>query len=119
MSLRPSWNISLSLAEAQVPMLDLKVWINENDHNKIYYNFYEKQTICAYVMTKDSAIPLKKKIEFLSRELFRRFHNTKKEINDNILCSGMNGFDMLLTKQRQLKYGITQKNVIESTVSSI
>ena len=60
----------------RVPMLDIQVWINEEDQNKIYYSFYEKQTKCPFVMSKFSAMPNSKKIECLSQEVFRRLHNT-------------------------------------------
>ena len=67
----------------RVPMLDLKVWLNKEDNEKIYYCYYEKPTKCPFVMSKESAMPTSKKIEFLSQETFRRLHNTKKEIAES------------------------------------
>ena len=48
---------------------------------KIYYIFYEKPTKNQYVISKDSAMPINKKIQTLGQEIFRRLHNTKAEID--------------------------------------
>ena len=53
----------------RVPMLDVEVWINEED-NLIYYSFYEKETKSPYVISKMSAMPISKKIECLGQEVF-------------------------------------------------
>ena len=45
-------------ADLKVPMLDVKVWINQEEDNTIYYEFYEKPTKCVYVISKDSAMRL-------------------------------------------------------------
>ena len=63
----------------KVPMLDVKAWI-EADEEEIYYEFYEKPTKSKFVMSKGSAMPLRKKMETLSQEVFRRLHNTKHKI---------------------------------------
>ena len=75
-----TFDVPSNYEDMKVPMLDLKVRLNENDKGRIYYSFYEKPTKCPFVMSRNSAMPLKKKIEFLSQEAFRRLHNTKKEI---------------------------------------
>ena len=67
-------------ADRKVPMLDVKVWIKQEADNTIYYEFYEKPTKCVYVISKDSAMPLAKKIDTLSQGVFRRLHNTKHEV---------------------------------------
>ena len=65
----------------KVPMLDVKVWLNEKDENKIYYTFYEKPTKSPFVVSKSSAMPIAKKIECLGQEVFRRLHNMKRELD--------------------------------------
>ena len=110
----------------KVPMLDVKVWVNESDNNRIYYTFYEKPTKSPFVMSKESAMPISKKIECLGQEVFRRLHNTKKEINEaekkdilndfmiklkisgyneydrlQILKSGMNAYQKLRSKEEE------------------
>ena len=64
--------------DKKVPMLDVKVWMKEN--NELYYQFYEKPTKNRFVISKDSAMPMSKKIDSLSQGVFRRLHNTKDEI---------------------------------------
>ena len=64
--------------DKKVPMLDTKVWIDEED--KIYHQFFEKPTKSKMVISKESAMPLSKKIDILSNEVFRRLHNTSHDI---------------------------------------
>ena len=87
-----TFDIPSKYNDSKVPMLDLKVWLNANDNYKIYYSFYEKPTKCQLVMSKMSAMPIRKKIEFLSEEVFRRLHNTKREIDENEKVSILNKF---------------------------
>lgn len=63
----------------KVPMLDIKAWMNE--HNEVYYEFYGKPTKNPHVISKNSAMSIAKKIDFLSQGVLRRLHNTKKEID--------------------------------------
>ena len=63
----------------KVPMLDVQVWMDPIKYN-VYYKFYEKPTKIRYIISKDSAMPVSKKIETLSQEVFRRLHNTKHEL---------------------------------------
>ena len=44
--------------DKKVPMLDVKVWLNDEDNNKIYYQYYEKPTKSKYVISKTSAMPM-------------------------------------------------------------
>ena len=76
--------------EHKVPMLDLKVWLNEEQH--IFYQFYEKPTKSRLVISKDSAMPIKKKIDSLSQEIFRRLHNTKEEVSWEVKVAILNKF---------------------------
>ena len=61
----------------RVPMLDVEVWINQDD-SLIYYSYYEKETKSPYVISKMSAMPISKKIECLSQEVFRGLCNTER-----------------------------------------
>ena len=47
--------------DMKVPMLDVKVWINPEDGNRIYYQYYEKPTKSRFVTSKNSAMPMTKK----------------------------------------------------------
>ena len=61
----------------------MKVW-REKDSGQIMYQFYEKPTRNRYVISKDLAMPISKKIDTLSQGVFRRLHNTKHELDWNI-----------------------------------
>ena len=56
-------DVPSSYSDKKVPMLDTKVWLNNEDNNKIYYEFYEKPTKSCFVITKQSAMSTRKKIE--------------------------------------------------------
>ena len=58
--------------DLKVPMLDVKVWINSEVANKVFYEFFEKPTKSVFVISKNSAMPLAKKIDALSQGVFRR-----------------------------------------------
>ena len=75
----------------KVPMLDTKVWI-EDESNLVFFEFYEKPTKNRFVISKSSAMSVKKKIEILSQETFRRLHNTKQEIKWENKVSILNKF---------------------------
>ena len=104
--------------DGKVPMLDVKAWIN-NDNN-VFYEFYEKPTKNRLVISKTSAMPVKKKIQILSQEVFRRLHNTKHEskwnqkvdILDKFMCelkaSGYSQYDRL----QILKSGVSRYNIL-------
>ena len=47
-------------------------------------------------MSKGSAMPIHKKIEFLSQETFRRLHNTKVEVHESEKSEILNQFIKLL-----------------------
>ena len=87
----------------RVPMLDVEVWINQDD-SLIYYSFYEKETKSPYVISKMSAMPISKKIECLSQEVFRRLHNTRREIHDEEIIEIMNRFMLKLKMSGYNKY---------------
>ena len=102
--------------DGKVPMLDVKVWLESN--KEIFYQFYEKPTKNRYVISKDSAMPISKKIDTLSQEVFRRLHNTKKEISWSVKTDILNKFMSELKasgysqKDRQeiLKSGVNRYN---------
>ena len=71
-------------------MLDVKVWLNKDDDDKVYYEYYEKPTKSKFVISKSSAMPKTAKMESLSQGVFRRLHNTKREIDNNVKINILN-----------------------------
>ena len=49
----------------KVPMLYMRVWIDKESQD-IFHEFYEKPTRNGYVISKDSAMPMVKKMDSLS-----------------------------------------------------
>ena len=64
----------------RVPMLDIEVWINNDDDDKIYYKFFQKQMRNPLTNLKSSALSKNQKMNILTQETFRRIHNTKDEL---------------------------------------
>lgn len=78
--------------DRRVPMLDTKVWLNEEDENKIYYIFHQKEMRNRLVILKKSALAMKQKMSILSQETFRRLHNTKFEVENETKVDILNSF---------------------------
>ena len=77
--------------DGKVPMLDVKVWI-DNDDNQVNYIFYQKPMKNRRVTMKSSAMPYRQKITVLSQEVFRRLHNTKHELHEKFKNEILNEF---------------------------
>ena len=78
--------------EKKVPMLDVKVWLDKDDNDRVYYEYYEKPTKSKFVISKSSAMPKSAKMESLSQGIFRRLHNTKREIDNNVKINILNKY---------------------------
>ena len=76
----------------KVPMLDLEVWLEKEDKNKIYYNFFQKPEKNRLVLMKSSAMPMNQKMNVLTQETFRRLYNTKEEVDSDTKVSILNKF---------------------------
>ena len=63
----------------KVPMLDIKVWFNENE-KEVQYNFFQKEMKNKVLLKKTSALPYRQKLAILTQEVVRRLHNTKEEL---------------------------------------
>ena len=62
-----------------VPILDLKVRVNPATW-KIEYKFYKKSMASKLVTMKTSAMSMKAKMNILTQQCFKRFHNTCDDI---------------------------------------
>ena len=76
--------------DRKIPILDLKVWIeeiqNENGSKikKIMHEFYMKEMSSKFVIDADNAMPWKNKITILTQQCLRILLNCSPELDENI-----------------------------------
>ena len=63
--------------DGKMPVLDLKVNVNEDEMNRIDFEFFSKPTKNPRVILADSALSFSKKRTILTQECLRRLRNTK------------------------------------------
>ena len=90
--------------DGKMPVLDIKVRINENEMNRIDFEHYEKPTKNPRVILASSALSFKKKRTILTQEGLRRLRNTKRELGPQIQTKYLNLFMLSL-----MKSGYSQK----------
>jgi hypothetical protein len=66
--------------DGKLPVLDVKVDVNEKEANRIDFEFFEKQTKNPRVILASSALSFSKKRTILTQECLRRLRNTKREL---------------------------------------
>ena len=92
-------DVATDCPEEKLPMLDFKVWkeeeTGENGEKKtiIKHEFYEKPMASKLVMMNKSALPHRMKVTTLSQEVVRRLKNTARSVGEskrrNILSNMM------------------------------
>lgn len=97
--------------DKKVPMLDIKVWLDEED-NQLNYIFYQKEMKNRKVMMKSSAMPYKQKMTVLSQEVFRRLHNTEPELPEKFKNDILDTFmeDLMISGYKEKERFIILKN---------
>ena len=83
---------SCNYDDGKIPVLDIKVNINEDMDYRIDYEFYEKPTKHPKVLLADSAISASSKRTILTQECLRRMRNTKIELGENVRNKYLNAF---------------------------
>ena len=71
-------------SEGKMPALDIKVNVNEEQHNRIDYEFFEKPTKNPKLILSDSALSTSAKRTILTQECLRRMRNTKVELGEKV-----------------------------------
>ena len=82
--------------DRKLPVLDVKVGINENENNRIDFEFYEKPTRNPRVILMDSALSHAQKRTILTQECLRRLRNTKVEMGPEVQKKHLDKFMMKL-----------------------
>ena len=78
--------------DGKLPVLDIKVNINDNENNRIDFEFYEKPTQNCRVILASSALSFTKKRTILTQEGLRRLRNTKMELGQKVQEKYLNLF---------------------------
>jgi hypothetical protein len=97
-----------------LPILDVKVKINEKEANRIDFKFYEKPTKISKIILPDSALNSNSKRTILTQECLRRLRNTKVELGESVQVKYLNEFMIKLKNS-----GYSQKYRMEIVKSAM
>ena len=70
--------------DQKITVLDVKVKVNEEENNRIDFEFFEKTTKNPRVILADSALSFSQKRTILTQECLRRLRNTKIELGPEV-----------------------------------
>ena len=102
--------------DGKLAVLDVKANINENEHNRIDFEFYEKPTKYPKVILANSALSFNKKRTILTQEGLRRLRNTKIELGPEIQQKHLNRF---MLKLKNSGYGQNfRKELLDSILKA-
>ena len=82
--------------DGKMPVLDLKVNVNEDEMNRIDFEFFSKPTKNPRVILADSALSFSKKRTILTQECLRRLRNTKIELGPEVQRKHLSNFMLQL-----------------------
>ena len=98
-----------SNTDKMMPVLDLKLWINEDD--KIKFRFFEKDMVSKFTLLRNSALSWITKKITLAGEIARRLLNTSPDL----VCQGYaeEDIDKFLYKLMRSGYSVEERSMIE------
>ena len=70
--------------DKKMPVLDIKVNVNEEKDNQMNFEFYEKPTKNKNVILADAALNSAAKRNILTQECLRRLRNTKVDLGNEV-----------------------------------
>ena len=82
--------------DRKIAILDVKVNINENEQNRIDFEFFEKPTKIQRVILADSAMSFSTKRTILTQECLRILRNTKIELGPEVQKTHLDRFMLKL-----------------------
>ena len=82
--------------DGKLPVLDVAVNVNENEDNRIDFEFFEKPTKNPMVILASSALSQSQKRTILTQECLRRLRNTKIELGPEVQTKHLNLFMLKL-----------------------
>ena len=85
-----------NFTDRKLPVLDVKVNVNQQEKNRIDFEYYEKPTKLPRVILADSALSFNQKRTILTQECLRILRNTKLELGPDIRKRHLDGFMLKL-----------------------
>ena len=82
--------------DGKLTVLDVKVNVNDDENNRIDFEFFEKSTKNPRVILANSALSFSKKRTILTQECLRRLRNTKIELGPEVQNKLLNQFMLKL-----------------------
>ena len=102
--------------DGKLPVLDVKVDVNEDEDNRIDFEFYEKPTKNPRVILASSALSHSQKRSILTQECLRRLRNTKVELGPQVQAKHLNQF---MLKLKNSGYGQKfRKEILDSALQA-
>ena len=102
--------------DGKLPVLDIKVDVNEAEGNRIDFEFFEKPTKNPSVILANSALSHTQKRTILTQEGLRRLRNTKVELGSQTQNKHLNQF---MLKLKNSGYGIKfRKEILDSAIKA-
>ena len=102
--------------DGKLPVLDVKVDVNEDKDNRIDFEFYEKPTKNPRVILASSALSHSQKRSILTQECLRRLRNTKVELGPQVQNKHLNQF---MLKLKNSGYGQKfRKEILDSALQA-
>ena len=97
----------------KLPVLDIKVDVNEAEGNRIDFEFFKKPTKNPNVILANSALSHTQKRTILTQECLRRLRNTKVELGSQTQNKHLNQF---MLKLKNSGYGIKfRKEILDNS----
>ena len=96
-------------ADKMMPVLDLKVWLNEDD--KIMFRFFEKDMVSKFTVMRKSALSWVTKKITLAGEITRRLLNTSPALISQGYAE--DDIDRFLYKLMRSGYNVDERSIIE------
>ena len=85
-----TYDVQSNYSDKMVPILDIKATVNSD--NEIDYIFYQKEISNRLVTLKDAAMTNKQKFDILTQQCFRRIHNTRETLQDDVKKAPLDRF---------------------------
>ena len=99
-----------------MPVLDVKVNVNQQEHDRIDFEYFEKPTKNPRVILADAALSFATKRTILTQECLRRLRNTKVELGPEVQRKYLNQFMLTLKNSGYNKK--FRKEVLDSSLKA-
>ena len=100
----------------KLPVLDVQVNVNQNEDNRIDFEFFQKPTKNPFVILANSALSHPQKRTILTQECLRRLRNTKVELGPDVQRKHLTNF--MLTMKNSGYPEKFRREILDSTMKA-